>query len=91
MNAALCVSPENHGSRQLGAEAGAAADLHLFVTPIWTLSLLRGSRPHDRFRLPVRRGDLLIILHSTSLVWSDSPTMRLLKQRHQIRSVFYAI
>lgn len=79
MNAALCVSQEDHGSRQLGAEAGAAADLHLPVTPIWALPLLRGSRPHDSFRLPVRRGDRLIILHATSLEWSDSPAMRLVK------------
>lgn len=73
MNAALCVSQENYGSRQLGAQAGAAADLHLFVTPIWALSLLRRSRPHDSFRLSVRRGDLLQILQSASLVWSGSP------------------
>lgn len=57
MNAALCVAAENHGSRQLGAQAVAAADVHLSVPPIRTLPLLRGSRPHDSVRLPVRRGD----------------------------------
>lgn len=58
MNAALCVAQENHGSRQLGAEAAAAADLHLSVPPIRALPLLRRSRPHDRVRLPIRRGDI---------------------------------
>lgn len=60
MNAALCVSKRNHGSGQLGAEAGAAADLHLSVPPLRALPLLRRARPHDSVRLPVRRGDLPI-------------------------------
>lgn len=58
MNAALCVAQENHGSRQLGAEAAAAADVHLSVPPIRALPLLRRSRPHDSVRLPVWRGDI---------------------------------
>lgn len=65
MNAALCVAAENHGSRQLGAQAVAAADVHLSVPPIRTLPLLRGSRPHDRVRLPVRRGDVRLLFPAT--------------------------
>lgn len=56
MNAALCVATENHGSRQLGAEALAAADVHLSVPPVRALPMLRGDRPHDRLRLSVWRG-----------------------------------
>lgn len=63
MNAALCVAQENHGSRQLGAEAAAAADVHLSVPPIRALPLLRRSRPHDSVRLPVRRGDIRHCFH----------------------------
>lgn len=60
MNAALCFAEENHGSRQLGAQAAPAADVHLSVPPIWALPLLWGSRPHDSVRLSVRRGDVLL-------------------------------
>lgn len=87
MNAALCVSKKNHGSGQLGAQAGAAADLHLSVTPIWALSLLRRSRPHDSFRLSVRRGDVLIRLQSASLVWSHQ--IPLTESEFSIRSSCY--
>lgn len=59
MNAALCFAEENHGSRELGAEAVAEADVHLSVPPIRALPLLWGARPHDSFCLPVRRGEAL--------------------------------
>lgn len=82
MNAALCVAQENHGSRQLGAEAAAAADVHLSVPPLRALPLLRRSRPHDSVRLPVRRGDVrLCFLRESSILcrvsvcplWGSSP------------------
>lgn len=60
MNAALCFGQESHGSRELGAEAAAAADLHLSVPPVRALPVLRGARAHDRVRLSVRRGGLLL-------------------------------
>ena len=60
MNAALCFATQSHGSRQLGAEAAAEADLHLPVPPVWTLPLLRGDRPHDSFCFPVWRGEALL-------------------------------
>lgn len=58
MNAALCFAQEDHGSRELGAEAGAEADVHLSVPPIRAVPLLRGDRPHDCFRLSVWRGEV---------------------------------
>lgn len=58
MNAALCFAQEDHGSRELGAEAGAEADVHLSVPPIRTVPLLRGDRAHDRFRLSVWGGEV---------------------------------
>lgn len=61
MNAALCFATENHGSRELGAQARAAADVHLSVPPIRALPLLRGDRPHDCFRLSVRRGEARLV------------------------------
>ena len=60
MNAALCFATENHGSRQLGAQARPEADVHLSVPPLRALPLLRGDRPHDSFRLSVRRGEVLL-------------------------------
>lgn len=60
MYAALCFAKENHGSRQLGAQAVTAADVHLSVPPIWALPLLWGARPHDSFRLSVWRGEVLL-------------------------------
>lgn len=60
MNAALCFAEENHGSRELGAQAVTEADVHLSVPSIWTLPLLRGARPHDSFRISVWRGDVLL-------------------------------
>lgn len=59
MNAAECFVEENHGSRQLGAQAAAEADVHLPVPSLWALPLLRGDGPHDSFRFSVRRGEFL--------------------------------
>lgn len=67
MNASLCFTPENHGSRELGVKAVAEADVHLSVPPIWTLPLLRGARPHDCFRLSVWRGKTLLFLKLPAL------------------------
>lgn len=45
-----------HGDRRFSAEAAAAADLHLSVSPLRALFVLWGTRADDRIRLPVRRG-----------------------------------
>lgn len=69
MNAALCFAEENHGSRELGAQAVTEADVHLSVPPIWTLPLLRGARPHDSFRISVWRGDVLFFPTTIDTNW----------------------
>lgn len=72
MNAALCFTEENHGSRQLGAKAVAEADVHLSVPPLWTLPVLRGDRPDDSIRLPVWRGETLLFSSPVLLLFPDS-------------------
>lgn len=62
MNAALCLAAQNHGSGELGAEAGPAADVHLSVPPVRAVPLLRGHRSHDSFRLSVWRGKMFYLL-----------------------------
>lgn len=60
MNAAVCFTKENHGSRQLGAQAVTEADVHMSVPQIRALPVLWGARPHDSFRLSVWRGEALL-------------------------------
>ncbi|TSK13552.1 N-acetylglucosamine-1-phosphotransferase subunits alpha/beta [Bagarius yarrelli] len=49
------ATEQSHGDRRFFIEASAAADLHLSVSPLRAVPVLRRTRAHDCVRLPIRR------------------------------------